>query len=281
MTSFNKHISESAFLVNESRARNVALSRDRFAHLWVTEGTRALWEAFSRDVYPHDAIELGVRNRFFLESLSAFVGANPGAVFVNMGAGFTSYPYLIDEPFRSIEVDFGHVIDYKRAKVQAWQSKGLMPERPLEYIAADLQSDAGILRLQEALDRRLKRSRSFILMEGLTYYLSREELVRLLELYKSLQQEGSIVAFDFWTPDTRTHPTFARLRTFFQDRFGHAETQYNLFELDFVRSIPGYELTAHTDVQTLEGEYLGTRVLAEYDEILPEHYILLKRVMKR
>jgi O-methyltransferase involved in polyketide biosynthesis len=281
MDAFGKHISDSAFLVNESRARNVPLSRDRFAHLWVTKTTRRLWEDFSRAVYPHDDIELGVRNRFFLERLASFVHENPGTVFVNMGAGFTSYPYLIDEPFDSIEIDYGHVVEFKREKIQEWQSAGSMPERAVAYIAADLQDGADLQRLRAELAARLAATPSFILMEGLTYYLSREGLDRILDMCAAVQGNGSVAAFDFWTPDTSTHPTFSRFRAFFEDRFGHAATRYNLFDIDFVRSIRGYTLVAHADVQTLEGEYAGTSVLARYDEILPEHYVLLKREMSR
>lgn len=68
-----KHISETAFLVNESRARMVELSKDIYARLWVTERTKKIWEDFAKHVYPHDDLELSIRNRYFLEHLEKFV----------------------------------------------------------------------------------------------------------------------------------------------------------------------------------------------------------------
>jgi hypothetical protein len=82
---YGKHISESAFLVNESRARNVGLSHDRYARLWVSDATRKLWEDFAREVYPFDDIELSLRNRFFLERLEAELRKDRTTVFVNFG----------------------------------------------------------------------------------------------------------------------------------------------------------------------------------------------------
>lgn len=110
----NRNISASSFLVNESRARDVDLSRDIYAKLWVTEKTMKIWEDFSNKVYPHDAVELGIRNRFFLEQLNRHIHSNPNAVFVNIGAGFTSYPFLTDYECTTIEVDYPHIVSFKK-----------------------------------------------------------------------------------------------------------------------------------------------------------------------
>jgi O-methyltransferase involved in polyketide biosynthesis len=279
MPSFDTHISESALLVNESRARNVALSGDVYAHLWVTGATRSLWEAFSRDVYPHDAIELGVRNRFFLTGLASFVNHRRDPVFVNVGAGFTSYPFLVDARCRTIEIDFPHVIDVKRARLDAWRRDGILPARDVDFLAADLARPDDIGRIEDELASRIAGAPSFILMEGLTYYLSNAALDSLLGAFAALQAADSLLAFDFWTPDTADHPTFIRLRHFFSERFGHAESCYNPLTIEAIREIPGYALEIHTDVQKLEHRYLGTNVLADYDAILPEHYVLLKRTV--
>lgn len=141
---FEQNISESAFLVNESRARNVGLSQDEYAHLWVTENTRTLWEDFSREVYPHDATELGSRNRFFLEHLRSAIASSQVTTFINFGAGFTSYPFLVDESCRFIEIDFKHVVEYKKKKVTRWQQMGLLPEREIFFLAADLNEPSDI-----------------------------------------------------------------------------------------------------------------------------------------
>jgi O-methyltransferase involved in polyketide biosynthesis len=236
------HISTSAFLVNESRARNVTLSGDVYAQLWVTEATSRLWEEFSREVYPLDALELGLRNRFFLERLQEGIEAGCTAVFVNLAAGFTSYPFLLTEPIPCIEVDHAHVVAYKRQRVVGWQAEGRLPSRPVLYLAADLADPNSLRQLARELRPLLAGQPSFLLLEGLTYYLAAE-----------------------------------RFHTFCTKRFGRTEPEYNLLATEFVATLPGYEVVELTDVQALEERFAGTELLAHTNEILPENYALLRR----
>ncbi|NIM65393.1 MAG: hypothetical protein GTO51_05310 [Candidatus Latescibacteria bacterium] len=274
---FDKHISESAFLVNESRARNVDLSRDIFAHLWVDDSTQKLWDDFSREVYPHDEIELSLRNRFFLDCLNSHINADTSIVFVNVGAGFTSYPFLTNKPCRCIEVDYAHVIDFKRKKIEGWQEEGIVPKRGIDYIAADLNNKLEMEELGSILGSHLKINHSFILLEGLTYYLEMPVLRNLLAIFSELQVGDSILTFDFWTPDSADHPVFIRFREFFSKRFGYKEARYNLFDADFVRSIPGYSVVEITSIQDLEKVYSKTTFLSDYENILPEQYAVLMK----
>jgi O-methyltransferase involved in polyketide biosynthesis len=274
---FDGHISESAFLVNESRARNVKLSRDQFAHLWVTDSTRKLWEDFSRCVYPYDDIELPLRNRFFLDRLNHYNSSNPNTVFLNIGAGFTSYPYLIDEPCICIEVDYPHVIGYKRSQIDSWRNDGLLPNRQVDFIEADLTDEQDTKSLKLYLEPLLANNSSFVLMEGLTYYLDMRVLNRLLILFAAVQSEGSVLTFDYWKPDMLSHPVFKRFQEFFCDRLGHEKSDYNLFDLDFIGSISDYDIVETNDIQKLEREMAGTNRLQSYGNILPEQYAILIR----
>jgi O-methyltransferase involved in polyketide biosynthesis len=275
-----EHISETAFLVNESRARNVELSRDRYAHLWVSDDTKKLWEDFSREVYPLDDIELSVRNRFFLERLDAALERDPTTVFVNFGAGFTSYPFLTERPCECIEVDYEHVCDFKRRKITDWRGEGILPDRDVEFIAADLADGVDVERLRAELALRLGERPSVATFEGITYYLDMGALVDLFEMLRGLQRPGSIVTLDFWTPDDAGRPIHARLKRFFNERFGFEETRYNIFDVDFINSLDGYTVLEITDVQELERIYAGTSRLSDPDKIIPEHYAVLSRTGK-
>jgi len=99
----------------------------------------------------------------------------------------------------------------------------------------------------------------------------------LLDLCSRLQVSNSTLAFDFWKPDFADHPITSRFREFFTDRFGYRETDYNLFDVDFIRSLQGYEVVEITDVQEQETILAGTSVLSNYEEILPENYAILKK----
>ncbi len=269
-------ISDSAFLVNESRARNVALSRDSFARLWVTDSTRRLWEDFSRAVYPLDDVELPLRNRFYLAVLDAALRRDPETVFVNLAAGFTSYPYLVEKLPRAIEVDFEHVCNFKRRKIAEWQGEGLLPAREVEFMPCDLSSDGDLDSLASHVGEILSTAPSVVFLEGITYYLHTAWLGRILGLLARAQRPRSVVALDFWTPEVEQHPVHVRFRRFFAERFGHAETEYSLFEPDTFRSIEGYDLVDLCDIVELEKRFSNDRKLTEPLEIIPECYAVLE-----
>jgi O-methyltransferase involved in polyketide biosynthesis len=272
---FEGHISESAFLVNESRARNVDLSKDRFATLWVGDATRGLWEAFSAEVYPHDAIELGLRNRFFLERLSSFVDSHSDAAFVNIGAGFTSYPLLIDSRADCTEIDFQHVIEFKKERLIEWAGKGLIPRRSVSYVGCDVAAADDRKRLEAAITSVARGRPSFVLIEGLTYYLPRDLFVELLGIVREAQAQRSVLAFDFWEPEFAAYPVFLRFERFFAKRFGVAERRYNFMDREYVASIKDYKVAELKSVQELERLFSDTRVLQDPGAILPESYALL------
>jgi O-methyltransferase involved in polyketide biosynthesis len=275
---FRSHISESAFLVNESRARRVELSRDRYAHLWVSDATRRLWEDFSREVYPLDEIELGARNRFFLECLESFARTYPDGVLVNLGAGFTSYPFVAESKCRCIEIDYEHVVAFKREKIAEWRRQGLLPEREIEFLAVDLRNEAERHKLRDRLAGKIGGEPSLFMMEGITYYLDPAVLNAIFKMCREVQSQGSHLAFDFWTPESETHPVFIRFSEFFERRFGHRRTDYNFLDAGFVGSLSGYELVELTDIQRLERAYSDTELLSDYQKILPESYAVLRRI---
>jgi O-methyltransferase involved in polyketide biosynthesis len=268
---------ESAFLVNESRARRVDISQDRHAQLWVSKATRELWEDFTAKVYPYDAIELGLRNRFFLDTLRFFVRSAKNPVFVNIGAGFTSYPFLVEESCRYIEVDLEHVIDFKRKQIETWIKNGRMPERKIEFIPADLCSAGDRKRLQTRLTSSLVDTPSFLLLEGITYYLDEAVLHALFEMCAAIQRPGSVLAFDYWNPFIKSNPVFLRFKKYFAERFDHKETHYTFFDEEFIHTIHEYTPVEWTDIQKLETRYTDTIMLKNTLEILPENYVVLQR----
>lgn len=272
-----EHISASAFLVNESRARNEALSRDRYAGLWVSAETRELWEDFSREVYALDDVELSLRNRFYLDVLERALAEDPGTVLVNLAAGFTSYPYLTAGAFRAIEVDFERVCRYKRERLDRFGREGLLPDRSVELAACDLADPLDRGRLRARLKEELHGVRSVAFLEGITYYLPRETLDAVFEMLREVQSEGSLVALDFWTPDSASHPVHVLFRRFFAERFGRAGEDYTLFDSAFLRSIRDYSVVDLTDIVELEARFSGERKLLNEEQILTEQYAVLER----
>jgi len=275
-----RELSDTAFLVNESRARCVEVGRDTLARHWVPPArraaVRALWEDFAREVYPHDALQLGLRNRFFLERI-ARVAAEPRGVLLNVAAGMTSYPYLVEPPLPAIEVDQEHVLELKRERSAALRARGVLPERRVELFAADLNDPVDQQRLNVLCARELPRRRSIAVLEGISYYLPPATFERLIGLLAAAQTPGSILALDFWEPQNAAHPVFVRLAAFFRARFGVAPESYRFLEPAELESLEGYDLVELADVAALERAYCASRVLADPESILPERYAVLAR----
>jgi O-methyltransferase involved in polyketide biosynthesis len=270
-------LSESAFLVNESRARRSDISHDTYAHLWVTKATQQLWDEFATQVYPNDDIELSLRNRFFLDQVKTYANTTKNSVFINLGAGFTSYSLLLPPSCRCIEVDVPAVIIYKQEKITLFQNQGLIPRRTILFTSADLQNPKDRKEMKTFFKTILQEAPSFILLEGITYYLQRTTVDALFRLCSTIQTKGSQLAFDFWTPSQISHPVFQRFTKFFSERFHHDSLKYTFLEEESIKKIRGYTITTMTDIQQLECTYLTTRVLQNYHDILPEHYVILTR----
>jgi O-methyltransferase involved in polyketide biosynthesis len=271
-----KTVSDTAFFVNESRSRKVELSRDIYAHLWITDEIRHMWDDFSREVYPHDDIALAIRNRFFLEQMIAFQKMSPDAVFINLGAGFTSYPFLFLMGSDFIEVDFEHVLEFKKKKILEWLNSGILPLRNITYFAADLNDCNHRAKLKENLGRWIMRRPSFILMEGLTYYLDSPILEELLASFMDAQNPGSVVAFDFWNESNEQSPVFIRFKKYWDDKFG--VKKYKYIENESLRSIDGYEISILTDVVEQERIFSDNPKMLSNEDVLPENYVVLRRV---
>lgn len=272
----NKSISDSAFLVNESRSRRVDISKDIYASLWINESSNKLWNDFYAEVYTFDDIQLSLRNRFFLEQIKSFINKSSNPVFVNIGAGFTSYPFLVSKDCKFIEVDLPNIIEYKRGKIKQFIENGEIPNRDITFLSADICNKIDLIKLKESLIPLLDCNPSFVLFEGISYFLNRQNLCHLFNILSEVQTSNSILAFDFWKQESADHLVLKKLMRFFSDRFGFDNKQYNLMDLDFVQNIKGYVLVESTDIQELEKIYTEDNFLSDYNKIIPEYYVILK-----
>lgn len=270
-------IAETAFLVNESRARRQDISKDRFASLWVSEGARQLWKDYSANVYPHDDINISIRNRFFLDRLSTFALANPGCCIANIAAGFTSYPFLLGESLRYLEIDLPSVISFKEPKVRLWQAEGTLPPREVEFLPVDLNQRSDRLVLEKHLAEKFDSKPSAVLLEGILYYLTADTVAALFDILRKVLVPRSLVILNYWKPEVATHPVFRRLEDFFQKTLQIPSKTYNLFGEEFLRGIIGFKIGELAVPQNLERDYAGTSVLSSQDKVLPGNYCVLER----
>ena len=124
-------ISDSAYLVNVSRAKSLQISNDIFAHLWIPSDQKNvvynLWDNYSKFVYPYDDIELGIRTNYFLKSINNILNESPNTVLINLGSGFTSYQYLLRKEILTIEVDVAEIIEAKELRAKKLIKEKILP----------------------------------------------------------------------------------------------------------------------------------------------------------
>jgi O-methyltransferase involved in polyketide biosynthesis len=129
MSLIKSDVSGTAFVVNYSRSKIVNVSKDIYAHLWVTPESIELWDDLAKNVYTNDDLNLSLRNRFYLEHLKNFIQKNKKPVFTDIASGFDDYPYLADGECKFIEIDLPNNISYKRQKIQVWENGMKLPKR--------------------------------------------------------------------------------------------------------------------------------------------------------
>lgn len=269
-------IADSAFLVNELRARNPSLSLDRYAHLWVNDRTREICRSYDQEVYPDDEVALGVRNRFFLNLIETFFQRSPEGVFVNLGAGFTNYPFLVKSPIEAIEIDLPHVISYKKNKLLELERSAAIPNRQVNLLDADFNDDLSVNELEKKLSGHIRGRRCFFLLEGLTYYLKKSSFDSLVRIITKIQKSDSILAMDFWPPEIKYHATCKKFRDFLEKKLNYKNESYNFIEPNWLGQIPEYKILQLTDVLQQQEQYLRKPILTKEYGVLDSYVVFQK-----
>jgi len=283
-------ISATAFLVNESRGRRPDIAQDRFAKDWIPPSqlprVLQLWDDFAREVYPHDDLEIALRNRFFLDHLK-HAAEQRRYHFVSLGAGFTSYPFLLESSqwLSFIEADLPHIIAAKKNRMRQLIDQEVIPAVDVEFLEADLRDVGQVDALMETVKKRVspggmlsaELQPTVILFEGVSYYLTEASLKRLFEWFAQIQTAGSLLALDYWPADAVDAPAFKRQQKYFADKFGFAQRDYSFIEHATLERLPGYEIVDRADVAELEARYSPVRVLDNEENVIPQYVALLRR----
>lgn len=135
------------------------------------------------------------RTRFIDEALERAIAAEARQVLIP-GAGFDSHAYRCADLLaqtRVFEVDRPATLAFKKRRVEAALGG---PPPNLRYVPLELERD----NLTEALSRHGydPAQRTFVIMEGLTMYLT-EPALRTLFRFVASHPQGSRVVFDFAT----------------------------------------------------------------------------------
>jgi O-methyltransferase involved in polyketide biosynthesis len=276
-------ISDSAYLVNVSRAKSLHLSKDVFAHLWIPSDKKQeiykLWDKYAKTVYPFDDIELGVRTNYFLQILQHQLEEKRDLVFINLGSGFTSYQYLVTQDIYTIEVDVADIINEKKSRANKLIKEKILPKRETQYLTCDFNDTEQRIKLYKKIIKELDNSKNtFVLMEGLLYYLPKETTKKLLHNNSVIQSENSQTAFDYWKPSITKSIYYQGMLNFYKDEMKMDASSIYLFNAINIINKEFYAIIEDTNVFKQEKQTNGNLILNKNRNIcLEECYIKIQK----
>ncbi|WP_298894312.1 class I SAM-dependent methyltransferase [uncultured Psychroserpens sp.] len=273
-----KHIEihETAFVTSMFRSSNEALSEDYFAKLWNNPKTEKWIEDYLEKVSSEEAATHCLRNRYFLDTLKTLIDTNHVEVLINFGCGFSMYPFLLDKNLIHIEIDKSEIIQYKTEKLDDWQHKNILPKRRIYSIGVDFSDDYED-KLREQIEAIKGNRKSFILIEGVLFFLDRAETNRLFDFFDTLQHSGDFIGSGSFQDSLKDSQAFKRLLDFFGKKvINMRESDYQTINDIYYENIKNYKLIDHQDYFSLSKTY-NNPIQLEKDLILNEHFYVLKK----
>lgn len=270
------NIDETAFVTASFRMRDVALSKDRYAHLWSSSSIMDYANRYSASVSSYEPYAHCLRNRYFYDTVNKLLVQNNIEVLINFGCGFSMYPYLLENSLHCIEIDKPDVVAHKKEITAKWERAGKLPGRNITYLEADFNL-ASQDKLYEQLLTLKNGRKSFILLEGVLFFLSKEDTEQLFELFYKIQEPDEYLGSVSFVPQLEQQLVFKKLIDYVEDNLEKNERfQYQTVPDDFYANLKGYELIEHQDTFSLSAFYKPKRTLPKKN-VLNEHMYLLKK----
>lgn len=269
-------IHETAFLTSTFRSFDENLSGDCYAKLWHNEKTDLWIKDYLKSVSTEEPFCHCLRNRYFLDQIKKSIKQNNIEALINFGAGFSMYPFLLDEKLINIEIDKPEIVDCKKQKIEEWQRDNIIPKRTIHFIGVDFNEDYQ-RELLSKLTAIKKNKRCFILIEGVLFFLEKKETISLFNLFNSLQKKGDLIGSVSFQNSVSKTSAFKKMLNYLAKKLTkEQELDYQLIDDEFYQNIENYKLTDQQDFFSLSKKYRHATSLNN-DEILNETMYLLEK----
>jgi O-methyltransferase involved in polyketide biosynthesis len=272
----NIEIHETAFVTATFRSLNEDLSGDYYAKLWNNNKTNLWMNDYLSKVSTEDVYTHCIRNRYFLDKTKALIKEHKIEVLINFGSGFSMYPFLLDEALIHIEIDKPEIVNYKRLKINEWQGQEQLPKREVNFIGVDFSQDYE-QELFSKINDITQGKPSFILIEGVLFFLNLNETNRIFDFFTKLQKSNDYIGSVSYRSTIKKTTAFKKLIAFFNEKVTKTSADdYLTLEDDYYKTIQNYSLIDHQDYFSISTKLKHTITEPE-DAILNEHFYLLKR----
>jgi O-methyltransferase involved in polyketide biosynthesis len=269
-------IHETAFMTATYRATYEELSKDPYSRYWTNPKTDAWVEQYGEAVSPHEPFTHCLRNRFFYETINRLVANKEIEVLINFGCGFSMYPYLFGTDLMHIEIDQKDVIEYKKRTIKELQDAGKLPLRKVHYISKDFSLEKQ--ELVDAIQSITQGRTSFVLLEGVIFFLNQKITEELFKLIAQVQTPGSYFGSVSFLDRIEETTCFKRLINFAErELILEGKFEYQTLPTSFYTSLPMYDLVEHEEYVSLSKKFSPANTIENGDEILNEQLYLLQR----
>ncbi|MEM8564365.1 MAG: class I SAM-dependent methyltransferase [Pseudomonadota bacterium] len=271
-------IQDTAFWMAGCRASMEEVSQDIYAKTWLNDASKERHRIYIEEMGVNENLILCLRNRFFLESMRDFLKRFPDAALVNIGAGFSSYPWLIQDPALCIEVDAPDIGAAKAALSKQFQQEGIFPQREVIHMSANLNRVEDIEKILSQVSLLLADRPSFFLIEGVIYYLEHDRARQLLSGIRRVQGHCDQLGLVSWAPAARQRPAYQCFESFIQTRLGEELADFIFHTTADIANLPGYKLVEHRDYVQLSERFRPAQPLVADDHFFWEDLYLLETV---
>ena len=271
-------VHDSALIVNAFRARKRHVSHDKFAALWISEESEKWANNYAESVGSTEILVHSLRHRFFLEYLIDFSHSVVNGVFINIGAGYTNYPYLISPDMPCCEIDTSMCLDFKQQKLAEFEASRLIPSRTIKFIAVNNINDlVEIQALKASLKEWVGDRPSFVLFEGVFFYLSIKAIKELFKMLSSLQTKGSLIGCTSFRPEEVNKLMFNRLLKYCRRGYKMKDFEPTTIPKEFYREQDGYSLISTQNYYNLCEKLSLNEQLGQPQEVLEEDVYILEK----
>lgn len=269
-------VHETAFMISNFRSSNPELSGDHYAYLWNNKATDKWVDNYLKQVSVDEKWSHCLRNRFFLDTMDELAKKNEIEVLINFGAGFSMYPFIMQEEVLHVEIDVPEVIDFKTKQILKWKNEKLLPQKECYSIAVDFESDYQqelAMKIREIVGNR----KCFILIEGVHFFLPEKVSQQLFSFFDELQMTGDYLGSVSFNDALKSTQAFKNLTRYFNQHFTMANNTYQTINDDVYWSLPHYQLLQREDYFSLSKQHNHQPELSK-DEILNENFYLLRKL---
>lgn len=269
-------IHETAFVTSAFRAFDENLSQDNFAKLWHNSKTERWIEEYLDKVSSEETYAHCLRNRYFLDKIKDLINNQEIEVLINFGSGFSMYPFLLNESLINIEIDKPEIIDYKKDKINNWQKNNILPKRNIHFIGVDFSTNYKENLLTKI--NSIKSSQpSFILIEGVLFFLDGKEIDNLFNFFNIIQNNGDYIGSASFQETLKETLAFKNLLRFLNQNISkNNENNYQTIQDEYYQAVKNYNLIDHQDYFTLSKKY-GNTIRTNKELILNESFYILKK----